>query len=80
MPIHAANRHRTGGERTMETQNQMRDKIDKEVKRVIGTISKNSQPSDKAAAALGLSILGIAIQQDDSKAKKLLDLIKSLGL
>ena len=59
-----------------ELQKSVRDRIDKEVKKFTGSVRRNSPTSNRADTALGLSILAMAtLQTDDTKAKKLLDLL-----
>ncbi|MDZ4662533.1 MAG: hypothetical protein SGJ18_13055 [Pseudomonadota bacterium] len=56
------------------------DKIDKAMKQFAGTFRRRSSTTNRADAALALSILSLAAQQGNkSKAKALLDLLHDLG-
>jgi hypothetical protein len=65
---------------TEQLEQSLQHKIDKEVSRFTTNIRKD-RSSDQTKTALGLAILAVAaVQTDNSKAKKLLDLLRDLGL
>lgn len=58
-----------------------KDRIDKEMKKILRSHSLQNPKTDRGGVALALSLLALAgIEKDDSKAKKLLDLLKDIDL
>lgn len=66
---------------TEATQDPTRARIEREIKRLTGNLRRSGSKTDRADAALGISILALATQQTEpSKAQVLLNLLKDLDL